>query len=166
MAIRISWEGVPCPIGRAVDVLGDPWTLLILRQAMTGCTRYDEFRNTIGISDNILSVRLKRLLAAGLLIQVPYRADGGRTRQEYRLTEAGANTLPVLHALAEWGHAHTRTDDPNGTMQVIHQTCGKPAGSGTRCAHCRKVLKRESLAWLRPWKSAEPTPLAPAVTAG
>ena len=99
-------QAPPCPIGRAADVLGDRWTLLILRNATVGMTRFDEFRADLGIADNILSTRLGRLVDAGLLTKVPYR-DNGRTRHEYRLTDAGADLLPVLHALAAWGQRHT-----------------------------------------------------------
>ena len=76
-----------CPIGRAGDLLGDRWTLLILRDATAGITRFDAFRENLGIADNILSGRLARLVEAGVLAKVPYR-DGNRTRQEYRLTQA------------------------------------------------------------------------------
>jgi hypothetical protein len=72
---------VPCPIGRAVDILGDRWTLLLLRNATVGVTRFDDFRGRLGIADNILSNRLARLVDAGLLVRVPYR-DKQRTRHE------------------------------------------------------------------------------------
>src|SRR6185437_6288682 len=85
----------PCPIGRAADVLGDRWTLLILRNATVGMTRFDEFKSDLGIADNVLSTRLGRLVDAGLLTKAPYRHEG-RTRYEYRLTEAGADVLPLL----------------------------------------------------------------------
>src|SRR5436305_3789898 len=77
-----SREEPPCPIGRASGMLGDRWILLILRDATIGVTRFDEFRNHLGIADNILSARLRRLVDGGLLVKVPYR-DGQRTRQEY-----------------------------------------------------------------------------------
>src|ERR1700751_2496923 len=79
----------PCPIGRAGDLLGDRWTLLILRDATAGITRFDAFRENLGIADNILSARLRRLVEAGVLTRVPHR-DGNRTRNEYRLAGGGA----------------------------------------------------------------------------
>jgi len=69
-------------------------------------TRFERFRDRLGIADNVLAVRLARMVQTGLLTRVPYR-DGGRTRHEYQLTQAGADTLPVIHALARWGDAHT-----------------------------------------------------------
>src|ERR1700729_2575783 len=112
-----------CPIGRAGDLLGDRWTLLILRDATAGITRFDAFRENLGIADNILSGRLARLGEAGVLVKVPYR-DGNRTRQEYRLTQAGADFIPVLRALAEWGTRHTEPTTPAEPMRMLHAGCG------------------------------------------
>lgn len=95
-----------CPINAAVEVLGDPWTMLVLRDVMFGNRRH--FRELLhgseeGIASNILSDRLKRLVAAGLLT----KADAGRgQRAAYSLTEAGITTLPVMVALANWGLDH------------------------------------------------------------
>lgn len=95
-----------CPINAAIEVLGDPWSMLVLRDMMFGDRRY--FRELLhgseeGIATNILSSRLKRLVAAGLLT----RADAARgQRAAYSLTEAGIRTLPVMVALGNWGLAH------------------------------------------------------------
>ncbi|MFG1707809.1 winged helix-turn-helix transcriptional regulator [Nonomuraea sp. M3C6] len=150
---------IPCPIGRAVGVLGERWTLLILRNANLGMTRFDAFRAELGIADNILANRLARLVEAGLLVRVPYR-DGGRTRQEYRLTAAGADVLPVLRALAVWGQEHTEPYEPTEPMQVIHLLCGQATAPGDICGHCGQPIRRTEEAWLRPWRSDEPYPLA------
>ena len=99
-----------CPINRAVEVLGDPWAMLVLRDIMFGNLRY--FRELIagseeGIATNILSSRLKHLVAAGLLT----RAEVGRgQRAKYSLTEAGIQVLPVMVALGNWGLAHRDGD--------------------------------------------------------
>jgi DNA-binding HxlR family transcriptional regulator len=153
-------EGVipSCPIGRAGDLLGDRWTLLILRDATTGITRFDAFRENLGIADNILSARLARLVEAGVLTKVPYR-DGNRTRQEYQLTEAGADLLPLLRSLAEWGNRHT-TPAPGAPMQMLHVSCGGQVSTGGVCGTCGQAVAREDEAWLRPWRSAEPIRLA------
>ncbi|WP_328610500.1 helix-turn-helix transcriptional regulator [Amycolatopsis sp. NBC_00345] len=163
MARRIEWAGQACPIARAVDVLGEPWTLLILRNANTGTTRFDEFRGELGIADNVLSTRLGKLTEAGLLARVPYR-DGGRTRDEYRLTKAGADALPVLLALAAWGDEHTRADPPAGRMRVIHRACGAKTRPAEHCAHCGEPMPREEQLWYRPWRSREPVPLVDPVS--
>jgi DNA-binding HxlR family transcriptional regulator len=148
-----------CPIGRAGDLLGDRWTLLILRDATAGITRFDAFRENLGIADNILSARLARLVEAGVLTKVPYR-DGNRTRQEYRLTQAGADLLPLLRALAEWGTRHTSPAPGAAPMQMLHVSCGGQVGIGGVCDTCGQAVAREDEAWLRPWRSAEPIPLA------
>src|SRR3954447_17886676 len=98
MSRRITWEGAACPIARAADVLGEPWTLLILRNATAGTTRFEDFRAELGIPDSVLPPRLPKLAARGLLTKLPSR-EGARTRHEYRLTQAGSDALPVLHAL-------------------------------------------------------------------
>ena len=154
----------PCPIGRAVDVVGDRWTLLILRHATLGVTRFDEFRDRLGISDNILATRLARLVDTGLLSKVPYR-DERRTRHEYRLTERGAELLPVLHALAQWGQEHTRSGRRGpALMKVVHTTCGEQIPFGEYCPHCGREARRGELSWLRPWSSRTPLPLAEPVS--
>ncbi|HWD02584.1 MAG TPA: helix-turn-helix domain-containing protein [Amycolatopsis sp.] len=159
MARRIQWAGQACPIARAVDVLGEPWTLLILRNAMTGTARFDDFRTELGIADNVLSARLAKLTETGLLARVPYR-DGGRTRHEYRLTRAGADAVPVLLTLAAWGDEHTRPEPPAGRMRIVHRTCGARTRPGTICGECGEPMRREDMLWYRPWRSKEPTPLS------
>jgi DNA-binding HxlR family transcriptional regulator len=158
-------QAPPCPIGRAADVLGDRWTLLILRNATVGMTRFDEFKSDLGIADNILSARLGRLVDAGLLTKTPYR-DDGRTRHEYRLTEAGADVLPLLHALSAWGQRHTEPAEPAEPMQIIHVACGHPTTDDRVCDHCGQPLERDQEAWLRPWRSSTPFPLARPVAPG
>jgi DNA-binding HxlR family transcriptional regulator len=160
---RRARAGAPCPIGRAIDAVGERWALLILRNATLGMTRFEDFRADLGIADNILSTRLTRLVDLGLLTRVPYR-DGGRTRNEYRLTVAGADMLPVLHALAAWGHEHTTPDEPAEPMRVVHRTCGHATTPGGHCDHCGQPVRREEEAWIRPWRSPEPIPLADPVT--
>jgi DNA-binding HxlR family transcriptional regulator len=149
----------PCPIGRAGDLLGDRWTLLILRDATAGITRFDAFKANLGIADNILSARLARLVRAGVLVKVPYQ-DGNRMRQEYRLTEAGADLLPLLRALADWGTRYTEPATEAAPMQMLHAGCGGQVTIDGFCRGCGQAVPREEEAWLRPWRSAEPTRLA------
>ena len=150
---------MPCPIGRAVDVLGDRWTLLILRHATIGVARFEDFRAQLGIADNILSKRLARLVDTGVLVRVPYR-DTQRTRHEYRLTTAGADALDVLHALAGWGQQHTHPNPPAEPMRIIHDACGSDLAPGGHCAACERAVERDEIAWVRPWRSPDPVPLA------
>ena len=149
----------PCPIGRAVEIVGDRWTLLILRNATLGRTRFDQFRAELGIADNILANRLARLVENGLMVKVPYR-DERRTRHEYRLTEAGADLLPVLHALAAWGGKHTRGVRRGGLIRVIHTSCGSELAPGEFCENCGRPVDRAETAWRLPWGPRAPQPLA------
>jgi DNA-binding HxlR family transcriptional regulator len=149
----------PCPVARAAGILGDRWTLLILRNATLGTTRFDDFRSQLGIADNILSIRLARLVEAGLFARLPYRGTG-RTRHEYRLTTAGADMLPVLQALADWGIAHTEPSEPVEPMRLIHHACGQALAPGGYCRRCERSLERDEIGWVRPWRSPEPTSLA------
>jgi DNA-binding HxlR family transcriptional regulator len=149
----------PCPIGRAADLLGDRWTLLVLREATIGVRRFDEFRERLGIADNILSSRLRRLVEHGVLTKMPYQ-DGRRERFEYRLTQAGAALAPTLQALAEWGDEYTTPAQPRQPMRVVHLTCGGLIRPDQTCATCDAVVSRPEHAWVRPWRSDEPIPLA------
>jgi DNA-binding HxlR family transcriptional regulator len=153
----------PCPIGRAVETIGDRWTLLILRHATLGITRFDQFRGELGIADNILSNRLSRLVEAGLLVKVPYR-DERRTRHEYRLTEASADLLPVLHALADWGQKHTRSNARTQPMRTVHTPCGTDLTRSEFCDSCDRETEREEITWVRPWRTRTPFPLAEPVS--
>ena len=165
MAVRgNAGADLPCPVARAAGILGDRWTLLILRNANLGTTRFDDFRSELGIADNILSARLGRLVQAGVLTRLPYRGTG-RTRHEYRLTTAGADMLPVLHALAGWGQQHTLPPEAAEPMQIIHQACGQSLAPGGYCPRCGRSPARDEIAWVRPWRGPDPSPLAEPVAA-
>jgi len=148
MPLRSDWSSAVCPIARGLDVLGDPWTLLVLRELMLGNRRYDGLRGILGSSDNVLSDRLSRLVDAGLVVREPY-SDGVRPRYEYHLTESGAQTLPVLNALAKWGEANT--ESPTGNeMRVYCARCGTQSALADWCTHCEASLEVESTEWERP----------------
>ena len=93
-----------CPIATAVERVGDAWSLLILRDASRGATRFDQFRQSLGIAPNILSKRLAALVDGGVFAK--HRYSEHPPRDEYRLTEAGKDFLPVLIAIGAWGQRH------------------------------------------------------------
>ena len=93
-----------CAIERTLDVVGDWWSLLIVRDAIGGTTRFSEFQRSLGIATNILTTRLKSLTAKGVLEIVP--SSDGSARQEYVITDKGRDLLTVLVAMAQWGHEH------------------------------------------------------------
>ena len=93
-----------CPVGRGLARAGDTWSMLILRNAGLGQTRFDQFQKSLGIAPNILTRRLAALVAAGMLERRRY--SDHPPRDEYVLTEAGRDYLPVLHALGGWARKH------------------------------------------------------------
>jgi DNA-binding HxlR family transcriptional regulator len=111
-----------CAIARSLDVLADTWTVLIIREALVaGATRFQEFRDALGIAPNILSNRLDALVANGVLERRPYREPGVRARDEYVLSQAGRSLNVVIAALAEWGREHR--PQPDGTSPRV--TCAE-----------------------------------------
>lgn len=98
--------GESCAIARTVDVLRDPWAFLIIREALSGITRFADFRENLGIATDVLTERLNRLVEAGVLHPEDYKEPGHRTRTSYHLTEAGAELKIVIGALQQWGDAH------------------------------------------------------------
>ncbi|HEU5485910.1 MAG TPA: helix-turn-helix domain-containing protein [Microlunatus sp.] len=146
MPLRSNWTGEECPIARSLEVLGDPWALLVLRQAFMGVRRFDQLRDQLRIADNVLSKRLAGLVEAGLLRKQPYR-DERRTRDEYVLTEAGEDTFPIITALALWGDKHRPHPDPTVHMDVIHRRCGHATLTADHCSHCGQRLTVDGTFW-------------------
>ncbi|KQR92942.1 MAG: helix-turn-helix transcriptional regulator [Microbacterium ginsengisoli] len=147
MALRSDWSGQSCPIARGIDVLGDPWTLLILRESLGGARRFDEFKDVLGPADNILANRLKRMVEAGLLEKRPY-TEGARPRHDYLPTQAAADALPILHALAKWGERHTEAG-AGGGIEIICRSCGEQSTTGERCSSCGAPLVTSNVTWVR-----------------
>ncbi|NYD66123.1 winged helix-turn-helix transcriptional regulator [Agromyces atrinae] len=153
MPLRSDWSGEFCPIRRSLDVLGDPWVLLIIRDVLHGRGRFDVLRDNLGISEPVLSRRLQTMVEAGLLVRVDY-ADGPRTRQGYAATDAAAELLPVLQQLAVWGERHTVMPAGGAHMALIHETCGDETTSGETCSSCGAALSAGQMTWVKPWKHA------------
>jgi DNA-binding HxlR family transcriptional regulator len=116
-----------CSIARSLDVLGERWTFLILREAFLGSAKFAEFRDRLGVAPDVLSDRLGTLVAAGVLEREPYQEPGARSRFAYRLTPAGRELLVVLSALQQWGDTHLpRPEGPSmlrrvrGTDRPVH----------------------------------------------
>ena len=157
MPLRSDWSGHSCPIARSLDVVGDPWVLLVLREALEGLTRFEQFRSTLGCADNVLSRRLSGMVEAGLLVRSTYES-GNRAREEYLLTEAGTDLLPLLNALALWGERHLPAD--TGRMEIVHETCGATTTSADTCSACGEPLSSVNTSWRLPRTPGSLTPLA------
>jgi DNA-binding HxlR family transcriptional regulator len=161
MPLRSDWSARPCPIARSLDVVGDPWVLLVLRDALLGARRFEQFREGLEVADNVLSRRLQAMVKAGLLRKASYRGEQ-RTHQEYLLTEAGAELLPVLNALALWGEKYTTPPRPDAHIEIVHTACGGSSNSADVCSGCGAAMAAEDTAWRRNWQAPALTRLQPA----
>jgi DNA-binding HxlR family transcriptional regulator len=112
---RKSLAGAACPIARSLDVIGDWWSLLIVRDALRGKRRFSEFQKSLGVSKNILARRLRTLTTVGILQLTP--ASDGSAYREYRLTEKGRGLFQVLVALGQWGRENAA--EPNGGHMTL-----------------------------------------------
>ena len=125
-----------CSITRAMELLGELWTMLILREAFWGVRRFTELQRNLGIARNILSSRLQALVAAEILERRLYRAEP--ERYEYVLTEKGRDLYPAIVAIMRWGDKHLCED--GGAPLVLRHTCGEDAAPVLTCSHCGDPL--------------------------
>ncbi|OII07782.1 HxlR family transcriptional regulator [Curtobacterium sp. MCBA15_007] len=102
-----------CPIARSLDVLGEKWTLMIVRDALGGSTRFSQFRQSLGIPREVLTARLASLVDGGVLERTTYKPEGARAREEYVLTGAGRDLSLVLLALGGWADRHRPSERPS-----------------------------------------------------
>jgi DNA-binding HxlR family transcriptional regulator len=134
---REGWKAERCTIAKALDVLSTRSALLIMREAFYGTTRFDDFAERVGLSEPATAARLRELVDDGLLEREDYREPGQRTRQQYRLTDKGADLFPVLVALMQWGDRWL--DDRGGPVELLHRDCGEAVGVSVRCAAGHQV---------------------------
>jgi DNA-binding HxlR family transcriptional regulator len=134
---REGWKAERCTIAKALEVVSTRSALLILREAFYGTTRFDDFAERVGISEPVAASRLRELVDQGLLEREDYREPGQRTRQQYRLTEKGADLFPVLVALMQWGDRWL--DDRGGPVELRHRDCGEAVRVELRCAAGHEV---------------------------
>jgi DNA-binding HxlR family transcriptional regulator len=126
-----------CSIARTLELVGERWTILILRDVFLGTRRFDEFQSRLGIARNVLQTRLERLVAEGILRRVPYQERP--VRHDYLLTRKGTDLWPVLVALLKWGD---RYEAPAGPPMVLeHKACGGEVDDRRRCARCGADLE-------------------------
>jgi len=135
--LRHDYPGQVCSIAKSLEVVGERWSLLIIRDVMNGQRRFDELQKGLGVARNVLSARLGRLIAPGILKRRPYpRSPEGF---EYFLTEKGLDLWPALIALLGWGDRHSI--GPEGPpMLIVHKECGGAVSDRGICESCGKVL--------------------------
>lgn len=147
MAWTEQWrtlDPAACSIGRTLDLVGEKWTLLLLREVMNGVRRFDDLLRRLGAPRGVLAARLAGLVDRGLLERVAYREDGQRTRHEYRLTEKGHDLRPVLVALMQYGDRHLATS-AGPPVELQHRDCGATVGVGLVCSDGHVLAGRGEL---------------------
>jgi DNA-binding HxlR family transcriptional regulator len=161
MPLRSDWSQRTCSIARGLDILGDPWSLLVLREVFFGNGRFDAMKARLEVADSVLTKRLAGLVESGLLAKKAYD-DGGRTRQEYVLTPMGEDALPVLNAVTIWAERHLPAPSDQAHLYVIHSGCGKPTTSADTCTECGERLTAANTSWHSRSRSGLPIQLSTA----
>jgi DNA-binding HxlR family transcriptional regulator len=151
-----------CSIARTLEVVGERWSMLVVRDAFLGVRRFDDFQRSLGVSRNVLAARLSRLVELGVLHKERYSERP--ERYEYRLTERGRDLFPVMLALVDWGDRHAPTEA--GAPKVFtHRGCGgRVDPRHMRCEQCGADIDvpREVTAAAGPGADAAPATLATA----
>jgi DNA-binding HxlR family transcriptional regulator len=125
-----------CSVAQCLEVVGEWWSMLILREAFFGVSRFDTFQDRLGISRNVLNQRLTRLVESGVLVKVPYSLHP--PRYDYRLTDKGRDLWPVLASMRQWGDKYAAPDGPPVLMR--HSSCGQISTAVMTCSACGEPL--------------------------
>jgi DNA-binding HxlR family transcriptional regulator len=133
---RASFRDMNCSVAQCLEVVGEWWSMLIIRDAFLGVTRFDEFQERLGISRNVLNQRLSHLVDAGVLERVEYCEHPPRF--DYRLTAKGKDLWPVLTAMRQWGDHWEAPDGP--PLELVHKSCGHVAQMVVTCSECGKAV--------------------------
>ena len=135
--LRSDYAGQNCSAARALELIGERWTLLVIRDVLSGARRFDQMQRSLGIARNVLASRLERLVDEGILERRPY--SHAPPRHEYFLTDKGLDLWPVLVALISWGDKHAA---PTGAPTVIeHKGCGGHMNDRRICERCGEHLE-------------------------
>ncbi len=137
---RKSFAGMDCSVAQCLEVVGEWWSMLVVRDAFLGVTRFEDFQRRLGISRNILQNRLTTLVDEGILVRVPYSEHP--PRDDYRLTDKGRDLWPVLTAMRQWGDQYAA---PSGQpVGIVHKSCGELAEPVLVCGSCgERVVARD-----------------------
>lgn len=144
---RTSFDDLNCSIGQCLEVVGEWWSLLIVRDAFLGVCRFDDFQARLGIPRYTLNRRLSHLVDNGVLERVPYQDNPPRS--EYRLTDKGRDLWNVMTAMRQWGDRWAAPGGP--PVRIRHSTCGRLVAAMPVCTHCGEQLDVQSV-------TAEPGP--------
>lgn len=128
----LNWSIDNCTVERTMQILGEKWTVVVLREVFTGVRRFEDMRERSGIPRQVLANRLNRLVDHGILHRAPYREPGARLRYEYRPTAKGLDLYPVLVAVHDWGDRYLA--DPSGPpLRTVHAGCEHDVHAALRC---------------------------------
>jgi DNA-binding HxlR family transcriptional regulator len=133
---RKSFSEMHCSVAQCLEVVGEWWSLLIVRDAFLGVTRFDDFQKRLGISRNVLNQRLARLVEADVLVKVPYTEHP--PRHDYRLTDKGRDLWPVLTTMRQWGDMYAAPDGP--PLELTHESCGRISEPRMICSSCGEPI--------------------------
>jgi len=148
---KTSFAGMNCSVAQALEQIGEWWSLLILRNAFNGMRTFDQFQRTLGIATNILTARLQKLVAEGILERAPDPQDGRRV--EYRLTEKGLELYPIVVSLYQWGEKWA--PNPNGSrVHLIERATGRPIAPVQVLASDGRALHPTEV-WVEPGSGAD-----------
>src|SRR5271167_2126713 len=129
---RKSFSDMHCSVAQCLEVVGEWWSLLILRDLFLGVTRFDQFQERLGISRNVLNQRLAHLVDAGVVVKIPY--SDHPPRSDYRLTDKGRDLWPVITTMRQWGDKHAAPEGP--PLEVIHKACDHTCVAVLTCSSC------------------------------
>ena len=127
----VLWDRSRCSVAGTLAVVGEKWSLLVLREAFLGVRRFADFQRVLGAPRAVLTDRLATLVEQGILRREPYQAEGERQRHEYRLTEKGIELYPTLVALMQWGDRYV--SDGDAPVELEHRDCGSPVHLALVC---------------------------------
>ena len=136
----LDFDTEQCSVHRTLAVIGEKWTMLLIRDCANGVHRFDDFRRHVGMSEAVLADRLRTLVANGIFETREYQEPGQRRRREYRLTAKGWDLFPVLVALMQFGNKHLADESSGESWQVQHKACGHHVVAEVRCSHDHEVL--------------------------
>ena len=143
----IALSDLHCSVARTLDVIGERWTMLVLRDAFNGVRRFEDFSRSLPIARNVLTARLRTLVAHGVLERTRYQEHPAR--YEYRLTERGRDLYPVLVGMLQWGDRYL-AGAVGPPVDLHHRDCGGPLEAVVVCAGCgERVAPRDARATYR-----------------
>jgi DNA-binding HxlR family transcriptional regulator len=138
---RKSFATMDCSVAQCLELVGERWSMLIIRDTFLGVTRFEQFQRRLDISRNILQDRLNSLVEAGVLQRVPYSEHPPRF--DYKLTQKGRDLWPVITAMRQWGDTYAAPTGP--PIELVHQGCGEVTHAELVCAWCGERLTHRNV---------------------